>query len=155
MRRSAHFAAKHTGSRIVRVRGQRAHLTISALSLVVILLTACAGSAGTSPPVTATNVPEELTRPAPHPSLETRAPEDGVTINGTVMDASPSAKVIRLEKPDQGITTIALTDATELLAASGESMTLTDVFHGDHVTAHGREGTPGTLLANRIVVEPP
>jgi hypothetical protein len=129
--------------------------TLFAFSLVAALMAGCAGSEGTGIPPTAANVPAEPTRLAVPSSAATSVPEAGVTVTGTVMDASPSAKIIMLERPDQGIGTIALTDETRLLAANGETMTLTDIHRGDSLKAHGRLGTAGTLLADRIVIQSP
>jgi len=128
---------------------------LGVLSLMAAMATACTGELSTAAPIPVVTVQVEPTRTATLPGPATSTPEEGITVSGDVMDASPSAKIIVLEQPDHGIGTIALTNETILQAANGAPMTLTDVTHGDSVMAHGHAGTSGTLLADKIVVGSP
>lgn len=128
---------------------------IISLSLLAAFLTGCGGKAGKATPLATMSVPAEPTEASVPSPAATTGSEKGFTIRGTVMDASASARVIMLEAPDQGFSTIALTDETVLLSADGGAIRLTDVHHGDSVKAHGQAGTPGTLLADEIVVGTP
>jgi hypothetical protein len=128
---------------------------LGALFLLAVLAAACAGGLGKAASVPVATLHSEPTREAALPVTATRVPDAGTSVSGNVMDASASARIIMLEHPDHGISTIALTDATVLLSSGGEAIALTDISHGDSVKAHGHSGTPGTLLADKIIVGAP
>lgn len=152
MRESHQTTSADAGRRRARVSRGRLLSRIISLSLLAALLTGCTGKAT---PLATMSVPAEPTEASVPSPAATTASEKGFTIRGTVMDASASARIIMLEEPDQGFSTIALTDETALLSADGGAIGLTDVRHGDSVKAHGQSGMPGTLLADEIVVGTP
>jgi hypothetical protein len=75
-----------------------------------------------------------------------------LTIEGTVKDVSPSARIITLAEPADGFTIIALTEESQLLSASGKEILLRDLRSGMRIQASGQPGEPGALLANQVLV---
>lgn len=75
----------------------------------------------------------------------------GLTITGTVMDVALSARVITLEEPIDGISTIALTGESVLLSAGGSEIALRDIQHGMTVKAFGQSGDAGVLIASQVI----
>ena len=75
-----------------------------------------------------------------------------VTITGTVMDISLSARIITLEQPVDGVSTIALTEESVLLSTDGNGMELRDLQHGMTLKALGQLNDSGALIASRILV---
>jgi hypothetical protein len=73
-----------------------------------------------------------------------------VTIEGTVLDASPSARIITLAEPVDGISVIALMEESELFSASGEEILLRDICAGMRIQASGLPGESGALLATQV-----
>ncbi|OQY18335.1 MAG: hypothetical protein B6I34_10890 [Anaerolineaceae bacterium 4572_32.1] len=58
-----------------------------------------------------------------------------VVIIGTVLDVSPSARIIMLAEPVEGLSVIALTDASKLLSVAGNEITLRDIRPGTKIQA--------------------
>jgi hypothetical protein len=86
-------------------------------------------------------------------TLEITIPaESDVTIEGTVRDVSPSARIITLTEPVEGFGVIALTEESELLSASGDEILLRDLRAGMRIQASGRPGASGVLIANQVLV---
>jgi hypothetical protein len=86
-------------------------------------------------------------------TLEITIPaESDVTIEGTVRDVSPSARIITLTKPVEGFGIIALTEESELLSASGDEILLRDLRAGMRIQASGRPGDSQALLADQVLV---
>ena len=95
--------------------------------------------------------------PAPSPpastatTTATTVPGE-VTVRGVVAQALASARVVVLAQPVSGFTTVALTGDTDVVRTDGAKATIADIVAGASVDATGRPGTPGTLLARRLVV---
>jgi hypothetical protein len=75
-----------------------------------------------------------------------------ITLVGTVLDVSPSARTITLAEPVKGFTVIALTEESQLLSASGDEILLRDLRAGMRIQASGQPGASGALIANQVVV---
>ena len=136
--------------------GIRNHLhALGALSLVAAMVAACAGDLGKAQPVPVASIEAGPARLPTVSAAFTSVPDEGLTVSGTVLDASPSAKIIMLEQPDHGISTIALNDETIVQWTNRATIALTDISQGDSVKAHGHVGTPGTLLADEVIVRSP
>lgn len=75
-----------------------------------------------------------------------------ITIVGTVMDVALSARVIMLVEPAEGFSIVALTEASELVAADGSEATLQDIQRGMLIQASGRPGESDALLADQVLV---
>lgn len=112
-----------------QITAMRNSLRVIILTAFVWLLGACA--AATAPAPTAT--------PAPL-----------LTITGRVMDVAASARVIALAESVQGISAIALTEATAIVGAADSPRQLQDIGRGMVIEATGRVGSPGALLATRV-----
>jgi hypothetical protein len=90
---------------------------------------------------------------APAPTATTTTtPAAEVTVRGVVSGVFASARVITLAPGVHGITNLALTAETELVRGNGARLGVTDVAAGATVEATGRPGTPGTLVARRVVL---
>ena len=83
------------------------------------------------------------------PPLET--PSD-LTITGTVMDTSLSARVILLEEPAEGCDAIALTEESRLVLADGSEIALRQIHRGRTVKAFGHPGPSNTLIAYQVIL---
>ena len=117
-------------------------LLIAGALLSLVLLAACdsdssASSEGSSPTVTTPT------------SAET------ITITGTVMDVSLSARIIMLAEAVEGFEVVALTEESELVSASGGEATLQDIRPGMRIKASGQAGEAGALLAEQVLVMEP
>ncbi len=89
-------------------------------------------------------------------TLETDSPGSNLTITGTVLDVSLSARLIMLEAPAEGMETIALTEASELSAADGRAITLYDIRPGLMIEASGQAGQSNALIAQHVhLLTPP
>jgi len=75
-----------------------------------------------------------------------------ITLVGTVLDVSPSARLITLTEPVGGFGVIALMEESPLLSASGDKVLLRDVRAGMRIQASGRPGASGTLIASQVLV---
>lgn len=82
-------------------------------------------------------------------------PKPKVTIEAIVKWVSPSARLIRLQEPVDGFSTIALTLGTELISGDGKPLTLHKLQPGMKVQASGQPGESDALLADRVVVLEP
>ena len=110
--------------------------------MALLLAVACAG---TAQEVTSTVATRE-------PTPTATSPAQVITITGTVMDVSLSARIITLTEPVQGFDTVALSDETEVLASSGCKAALQDVQKGMTVQASGKPGTSGAILASKVSI---
>jgi hypothetical protein len=79
--------------------------------------------------------------------------EDGsdITLVGTVLDVSPSARTITLAEPVDGFSVIALTGESKVLS-DGEEIMLRDISPGRRIQASGLPGASGALIADRVIV---
>jgi hypothetical protein len=75
-----------------------------------------------------------------------------ITLVGTALDVSPSARLITLTEPVSGFGVIVLTAESQLLSASGDVILLRDVRAGMRIQASGRPGASGTLIAAQVLV---
>ena len=75
-----------------------------------------------------------------------------VTLVGTVLDVSPSARILTLTEHVEGFAVIALTENSELLSASGDNILLRDIKPGMRIQASGQPGVPGALIVNQVLV---
>jgi hypothetical protein len=105
------------------------------------------------PAETSTLVPLSPT-PASTSTEDNEVEATSVTITGTVQDVMLSARIILLQEPVQGFSTLALTQDTKLVSAEGLDITLQEVRAGMRVQATGRPGTPGTLLPEEVRILP-
>jgi hypothetical protein len=78
--------------------------------------------------------------------------EPEITIVGTVMDVSPSARIIMLTEPVDGFDVVALTGESRVVSRDGEEIMLRDIQRGTRIRASGRRGEPGVLLVERVFV---
>ncbi len=78
--------------------------------------------------------------------------ESGITIVGTVMDVSLSARIIMLREPVEGFDVIALTEESELVSTDGDEITLRDIRPGMRIEASGQPGKSNALLASQVLV---
>jgi hypothetical protein len=88
-------------------------------------------------------------------SLEITIPAgagSGMTLVGTVMDVSPSARIIMLTEPVEGFTVIALTETSRLVSASGAEIMLRDLHAGVRIQVSGQPGESQALLAEQVLV---
>ena len=76
--------------------------------------------------------------------------EPDITIEGAVLDVSPSARIISLVEPVDGFTVVALTEESQLLSASEDKILLRDIQSGMRIQASGSSGRPGALLATQV-----
>jgi hypothetical protein len=74
-----------------------------------------------------------------------------ITLVGTVLDVSPSARVITLAEPVNGFGVVALTEDSQLLSAGGDAILLRDLQAGVRIQASGRPGASGALIANQVI----
>jgi len=107
------------------------------------VMAACGAGDGAYPRVSTTTIPTTST-------TSTTAAE--VTVRGVVATVSASARVVTLAAPVNGVTQFALTLDTEIVRLNGVRATLADVAPGVTVEATGRPGTPGTVVARRLVL---
>jgi hypothetical protein len=75
-----------------------------------------------------------------------------ITLVGTVLEVSPSARIITLTEPVEGVTVIALTEESELFSASRDEILLRDIQAGMRIQASGQRGEPDVLLAKQVCV---
>jgi hypothetical protein len=75
-----------------------------------------------------------------------------ITLVGTVLDVSPSARIITLAELADGFAVIALTEESRLLSASGDEITLRDLRPGMRIQACGEPGASQALLAHQVRV---
>jgi hypothetical protein len=94
---------------------------------------------------TSANYSLEITIPAVQPGL-------GVSLVGTVLDVSPSARTITLAEPVQEFTILALTEECQVLSPSGHQILLRDLQAGSRIQASGQPGAPGVLIATQVCV---
>lgn len=104
---------------------------------LALLLVACGGEEG-----------EETSTP----TATTSTPAETVTITGTVMDVSLSARIITLAEAVEGFDVVALTEESKLVSASGDEATLRDIRPGMRIEASGQPGESGALLAEQVLV---
>jgi hypothetical protein len=122
------------------------------LAGVLISLSGCVGKIGFAPgpfvapvsPSAAPSIPAMVT-----PAEEA---EPTITLMGTVMDVSLSARIILLEREVQGFRVIALTEETELASSGGHPLGLRDMRPGMTVQATGRPGESDALVASQVLV---
>jgi hypothetical protein len=87
----------------------------------------------------------EITIPAEEPNPD-------ITLVGTVLDVSPSARTIKLAEPVQGFTVVALAAECQVLSLSGHPILLRDLQPGSRIQASGKRGAPGALIADQVSV---
>ena len=75
-----------------------------------------------------------------------------ITLVGTVLDVSLSARIITLTEPVDGFGVIALTEESKVIPVGGEEIMLRDIRPGKRIQASGRSGASGTLIADRVLV---
>lgn len=108
----------------------------------------------TSVPPTPTPRPPTPTPrpPTPTPVPPTPTAPASITIVGTVMDVSLSARIITLAEPVEGFSIVALTEKCRLVSADGSEITLHEIRPGMTIQATGQPGESGALLASQVVV---
>jgi hypothetical protein len=84
--------------------------------------------------------------------MPTEKAKSGITIMGTVMDVSLSARIIMLKNPVEGFGVIALTEESELISTDGDEITLRDIRSGMTIQASGQPGESDALLASQVLV---
>ena len=88
-------------------------------------------------------------------TVTTPTSAETITITGTVMDVSLSARIIMLAEAVEGFEVVALTEESELVSASGGEAALQDIRPGMRVKASGQAGESGALLAEQVLVTEP
>ncbi|HAF61398.1 MAG TPA: hypothetical protein DCK95_03620 [Anaerolineaceae bacterium] len=76
-----------------------------------------------------------------------------LTITGTVLDVSLSARIITLEQPVQGIQTVALTDETSILTQNEAKIDLTGIHPGMQIQATGKQRNSASLIASQVILQ--
>jgi len=76
------------------------------------------------------------------------------SVGGTVREVAASAKVLTLDAPDNGFSTVALTDATRLIRPDGGVLSGNELRPGIRIQAVGRPGDGGALIAEQVNVLP-
>ena len=86
-------------------------------------------------------------------ALATARTGDGTTTTrGTVVDVSPSARIVTLAEVVNGVRVVALTEESELLGADGAEIALREVKPGMIIEATGRRREAEALLASQVRV---
>ena len=98
-------------------------------------------SPGPLPPGSATTA-----TPSMEPSL--------TSVGGIVREVAASARVLTLDAPDNGFSTVALTDATRLIKPDGGPLSEEELRPGIRILAAGRPAADGGLLAEQVNVLP-
>jgi hypothetical protein len=126
--------------------------TLNVPIIILILLGACAVSGGelTKPPIH-TVVASSPAFPAAS-IVSTETEEQSLAITGTVMQISLSARVILLEEPVDGYTSIALLERGQFISENGREILLQDIRPGSTIQAVGRSGGSNALLASEVIV---
>jgi hypothetical protein len=75
-----------------------------------------------------------------------------ITIVGTVMDVSPSARTITLADPVEGFSVVALTAESQLRSASGDKILPRDIATGMRIQASGQPAASGVLIAAQVLL---
>ena len=75
-----------------------------------------------------------------------------MTLRGVVGVFSPSARVITLAQPVNGVTNVVVSPDTQMLRSTGAKVDVADMAPRSGVEVTGRPGLPGTLVARRIVL---
>lgn len=103
----------------------------------------------------------DVSTPAVHPTdlppaavSPTSANIGEITIIGTVKEVSLSARYVRLEEPVDGYDLIVQDSDTEVFDVNGSPIDLKEIHIGGIVTASGRSGSPGVLIADWIKIAP-
>ena len=73
-------------------------------------------------------------------------------MRGVVGAFSASARVVILAQPVNGVTDVVVSLDTEVVRSNGAKAGVTDLTPRAGVEVTGRPGTPGTLVARRIVL---
>ncbi len=87
-------------------------------------------------------------------TIPTKEVESGITIMGTVMDVSLSARIIMLQEPVEGFSVVALTEESELVSTDGDEITLRDIRPGMTIQTSGQPGESNALLASQVLLLP-
>jgi hypothetical protein len=122
-------------------------------AFVFVFISSC-NAAGTPPPlpiITITPTSEPLPTTASIVAVE--AAESGITITGTVMDVSLSARLITLKDPVEGFHVLALTENCELTSSNRDEIELYDIQPGMTVRASGQPGESDSLLTSFVLVQ--
>jgi hypothetical protein len=124
----------------------------SFLALTLIFLASC--TAGKNNPIVPSTTIVSTSEPLPPSTtpIPAKGAESGITIMGTVMDTSLSARIVMLKEPVEGLGVVALTDESELTSADGSEITLRDMRPGMTIQASGRPGESNALLASQVLV---
>ena len=99
-------------------------------------------------------VPTATPQQAPLSATATPVSGDSelISITGWVTSVSPSAGILELAEPANGITVIAFTDRTEIIAQDNGSIRILDILPGMEITASGTRGNEATLIANTVYI---
>ena len=115
-------------------------------------LIGCTMSEG-NPTVSPTNTITSFTPSTPSIAVApTETSESGLTITGTVMDVSLSARVIFLKEPVDGFDSIALIEGSKLISENGSGISLQDIQPGFTIQAFGQLGGSNALLASKVII---
>lgn len=82
----------------------------------------------------------------------TATPVEPLTLTGQVQQTAPSAQLVVLAAPVEGITHVVLAPDGKVIAPSGVEMMLADLHPGDGIRASGTRSGGNALLAQRIEV---
>jgi hypothetical protein len=95
-------------------------------------------------PITVTVLPADAAAVAGPPAT--------MALQAVVGWVSPSARIITLATPVDGIDTLALLEAAEIRAADGQTLTLRDLAPGTHIEVLGERGGSDALLVEEVRV---
>jgi hypothetical protein len=123
-----------------------------ALLAAVLMLSNCQASKPESMDVSTAAVhPTDLPPASVSP---TSANLGEITIIGNVKEVSLSARYVRLEEPVDGYDLIVLDSDSEVFDVDGSPIDLKEIHTGGIVTASGRLGSSGALIADWIKITP-
>ncbi len=140
-------------------RGIRGLLLAVAAALAVSLLFGCAGAEAPAPtappsPVSATPTPRaSVPSSAPTPSqAAARAPgsRGRMILTGRIGIVADGGRAITFEEPAHGMSLVALTYQTEIVAADGSPREPEDLQPGMVIRVEGGPSESGTVLATRV-----
>ncbi|MBN1249931.1 MAG: hypothetical protein JXC32_19870 [Anaerolineae bacterium] len=103
-------------------------------------------------PITVTVSPSAAGEVAAPPATPDPSAPPTVILEAVVGWSSPSARIITLETPVDGISTIALLEDTVVWSSEGEKVTLNDLQPGTRIKAIGQQGNSDALLAAEVRV---
>ena len=127
---------------------------LAAVAIVLVAGGACSDDGGSGSAVPSTTVPSDATvATTSTPPTTTSGVAGPITVRGKVSALFASARVLELDPPVDGYSSVALTGATEFRRADGSPATFADVDEGATVVVTGEPGSAGTVIAHLVVID--